>query len=508
MSLSIVQQPSTTYPVPKSERLFWSLQSDDFVINAGVKAEFSVEFQDYAEDPFGFVIVKGVGITTSDVEPFTVNTFKSEALGELTAVNFGAMLAINPNFKEFVIKVQGNKVTATRTSVGVEDPWSFVFGSLVVPPTLVQANGEPAAYATDFLFWDLYEGSTKIAGRNKGDFTPGTAPNGFCYIDFDQSYLFSRYEPKSNLTWWFEDNFYIDCQFRAYRVRQNIACQQTPQDGAANNYTLVQSLFQVEETEGFEIYSGDLPRKWITGNPMERVLPNNFFEVAGIWLHNDGTFREVNPFAIEMKVTLLDDTVELIGNFPNPVHKFWFVPTGTLNGSYIGLLELGVKKVEIQVFAYPEVGDRVPYSEVMTRTFSGVNDDCKKQVVFLGDRGSFDTFFIGEELRERQDVEGGTRDLARSRNYEDQLKEFRRESYVSSVDWVKTYKSEPLNGWNLEFVKQLQRSPQVYRIVNNDEGYLLEQVRMTKGSFLNVDAEGLPVLEFEFFKATDVKFHK
>jgi hypothetical protein len=46
MSLSIVQQPSTANPVPKSERLFWSLQSDDFVINPGTKAEFSLEFQD------------------------------------------------------------------------------------------------------------------------------------------------------------------------------------------------------------------------------------------------------------------------------------------------------------------------------------------------------------------------------------------------------------------------------------------------------------------------------
>lgn len=508
MSLSIIQQPSTANPIPKSEPLFWYLQSDDFVTSEGVKAEFSVEFQDYEETPFIFCIVKGVGFTTSDVAPFTVDTFKSEAIGALTAVNFGAMLAINPNFADFVIKVQGAKVTVTSTKAGTLSPWSFVFGSFVVPPTVVQANGVAAVYAQDFVFWDLYEGSTRIVGRNKNDFTPGTAPNGFCSIEFDQYFLFSRYEPKTNLVWWPEDNFWIDCQFRAYRTRQNIVCQQTAQDGAFGNYTLVNSLFQVEETVGFEIYSGDLPRKWITGNPIERVLPNNFFEIVGIWLENRGEWREINPFAIEMKVTLMDDTVELIGNFPNPAHKFWFVPTGTLNGSYIGLLELGIKKVEVQVFAYPEVGERVAYSEVLTRTFSNVNDDCKKQVIFLGDRGSFDTFLIGEELRDRQEVEGLSRDLARTRSFEDQVRQLRTETSIRSVNLAKTYRSEPINGWNIDFVKQLERSPQVYRIIENEEGYLLEQVRMAKGSFVNVDTDGLPVLEFEFFKATDMKFHK
>lgn len=506
-SLSIIEQPSTGFPTPKSELLNWKIQNEDYVVTQGAKATFSISFDDFAEGSGLPVSVKGVVFATDDAQAFTDTAFRSEALGALTAVNFGAMLALNAEFVDFVIKVVNNTVTVTSTIEGEYDDFNFIFGTFVIPPVITSANGSTHSNKNEFLVWNLYEGANLITGAKRVDFYPN-GTNGEARINFDPAYLFSEYQPKLSLIAWPEDKFWIDIQFRAILKAQNINCQQETKQGISANYTIVNSIFQLKENDSFDNYQGAVA-KWVTGNPLERKLKNNVFEVAGIWLHNDGTLRSVNPFGIEFKITLPGDVVEYVGSFPNPANKFWIVPIGTLNGSYTGLLEFKPLKVEIQVFGYlAGTGERVEYSEKLVRTFHYQDCDCEENFIYLGDRGCFDTVSFGELRAAKQTVEGTGRSYPVPLNYPDHVRGLKKIDAIQSVTHSEDFLSDPLNEWNLDMIKQLERSPQVYRIVKIGDQYKIERIRTSKATFTNFDFEGGARVTLEVIEAIDAKFHK
>lgn len=506
-SLSIIEQPSTGVPTPKSELLNWKIQNVGYVVTQGAKATFSITFADFEEGAGLPVSVKGIVFATDNAQPFTDTFFKSEADGALTALNFGAMLALNAGFVNFVIKVVNKTVTVTSTIEGQYDNFTFLFSTFTTPPSITSANGSTHTNKNEFLVWNLYEGSSLIAGSKRVDFYP-SGTNGETRINFDPAYLFSEYQPKLSLVAWYEDRFWIDVQFRAILKAQNVNCQQETKQGISADYTIVNSIFQLKENDSFENYEGAVV-KWVTGNPIERKLKNNVFEVAGIWLKNDGTYRTVNPFVIEFKVTLPGDVVEFIGSFPNPAHKFWIVPTGTLNGSYTGFFDLKPEKVEIQIFGYlADGGVKVPYSEKMVRTFYYQDCDCEENFIYLGDRGCFDTVHFGELRSAKQTVEGNGRSYPVPLNYPDHVRGLKNVDAIQSVTHSEEFLSDPINEWNLDMIKQLERSPQVYRIVKIGDQYKIERVRTNKATFTNFDFEGGARITLEVTEAIEGKFHK
>lgn len=514
MSFTITSQPSDTVPQPKSKYLEWLLGTTDFLNSADGFATFTVTFVDGAEADALEVIVVDSLFTTDSAEPYTALTYHHEAAKEDTAANFAGMLSINPDFLDWVVSYAGAVVTATRSKPGALSPFTFVFSALTNPPSVSSTNGTTESRKSKFVIWDLYADSTRIVGRKSAAIDP-SGVNGVCSIKFDPSFLFSTYEPKTDLLFWAEDKFYLDILFKAALVNQNSICQQDVEEVVQGDvFTLVNSIFQPTDQLGFEPYtgSGDPLVKWVTGNPLRRYLCNDFFELAGIYLVNDGSWRTADPFLIEFTIHIGETTETVAASPDTDAHRFFFVPTGTLNGSYSGLLETA-DSVDIQVFAYTDGDVKTPYSEKMTRTFSHMDCDCKEVIIYLGDLGSFDSIRFGELRALNQAVTASTRIFEPGgRDYEDQIQDVARVDTITDAQNELVYISEPINELNRGMFEQLQRSPQIYRIkqVIGESGYVskLERLQMTRGNFVNMNRGGDKRFEGVFKSASGTRWHK
>jgi len=520
MSFTITQQPSDTVPQPKSKFLEWLLSTTDFLNSADAYATFTITFVNGAEANGLTVQVLGNSFTTASAQPFTASTYHHEAVKEDTAENFANMLSIAPGFLDWIVTYSGAVVTVTNSRPGVVSPFTFNFTPLVIEPTVSSTNGTLESRKSKFVAWDLYTGSDRIVGRKSAAIDP-SGVNGVCSIKFDASFLFNTYEPKTNTVFWFEDKFYMDILFRASLINQNSICQQDIEEVAQSDvFTLVNSIFQPTDQFGFAPYTsdpsddgpGDPLVKWVTGNPLRRYLCNDFFELAGIYLVNDGAWRDVNPFLIQFTIHIGETTETIAASPSTNTHKFFFVPTGTLNGSYSALLD-SADSVDIQVFAYTDGDVKTPYSEKLVRTFSHMDCDCKEVIIYLGDLGSFDSIRFGELRQLNQGVTAGTRIFEPGgRDYEDQIQDVARVDVVSDVQNELVYISEPINELNRGMFEQLQRSPQIYRIkqVETTSGTVskLERLQMTRGNFVNMNRGGDKRFEGVFKSASGTKFHK
>lgn len=520
MSFIITQQPSSTVPQPKSKYLEWLLSTTDFLNSADGFATFTLTFTAGAEADALEVIVVDSLFTTDSAEPYTATTYEHEANEVHTARNFANMLSISPDFVDWVVVHNDGQVVATRTKPGALDPFTFSFISLNNPPTVSSTNGTTESRKSKFVAWDLYADTTKIVGRKQSAIAPDGV-NGVCSIKFDPAFLFTAYEPKTDLLFWAEDGFYLDILFRAALINQNSICQQEIEAIAQGNiFTLVNSIFQPTDQFGFAPYTSDVGDvgpgdplvKWVTGNPTRRYLCNDFFELAGIYLVNDGSWRDVDPFLIEFTIHI-GETTETVASFADtPAHRFFFVPIGTLNGSYTGLLELA-DSVDIQVFAYTDGNVKTPYSEKLVRTFSHQDCDCKEIIIYLGDLGSFDSIRFGELRALNQGVTASTRIFEPGgRDYEDQIQDVARVDTITDAQNELVYISEPINELNRSMFEQLQRSPQIYRIkqVETSSGTVskLERLQMTRGNFVNMNRGGDKRFEAVFKSASGTKWHK
>ena len=514
MSFTITQQPSDTVPQPKSKYLEWLLGTTDFLNSADTFATFTVTFVDGAEADALEVIVVDSLFTTDSAEPYTALTYHHEAAKEDAAANFAGMLSINPDFLDWVVTYAGAVVTATRSKPGALDPFTFVFSALTNPPTVSSTNGTTESRKSKFVIWDLYADSTRIVGRKSAAIDP-SGVNGVCSIKFDPAFLFSTYEPKTNIIFWAEDNFYLDILFKAALINQNSICQQDVEEVVQGDlFTLVNSIFQPADQLGFEPYtgSGDPLVKWVTGNPLRRYLCNDFFELTGIYLVNDGSWRAVDPFLIQFTIHIGETTETVAAYADTPAHRFFFVPIGTLNGSYTGLLEVA-DSVDIQVFAYTDADVKTAYSEKLVRTFSHQDCDCKEIIIYLGDLGSFDSIRFGELRALNQGVTASTRIFEPGgRDYEDQIQDVARVDTITDAQNELVYISEPINELNRGMFEQLQRSPQIYRIkqVETDSGTVskLERLQMTRGNFVNMNRGGDKRFEGVFKSASGTKWHR
>ena len=227
---------------------------------------------------------------------------------------------------------------------------------------------------------------------------------------------------------------------------------------------------------------------------------------------NDGAWRDVNPFLIEFAIHIGETTETIAASPSTNTHRFFFVPIGTLNGSYSALLD-SADSVDIQVFAYTDGDVKTPYSEKLVRTFSHMDCDCKEVIIYLGDFGSFDSIRFGELRQLNQSVTAGTRIFEPGgRDYEDQIQDVARVDVVSDVQNELVYISEPINELNRGMFEQLQRSPQIYRIkqVETTSGPVskLERLQMTRGNFVNMNRGGDKRFEGVFKSASGTKFHK
>lgn len=520
MSFTILSQPSDTVPQPKSNYLAWLLQTTDFLNSADTYATFTLTFDDGAEADDLEVIVVNSLFTTDSATPYTAITYHHEANKTHTARNFANMLGINKDFLDWVVVHNDGQVIATRTKPGPLDPFTFSFISLVNPPSVSSTNGTTESRKSKFVAWDLYADTMRVVGRKAAAIYP-FGMNGLCSIKFDSAFLFGTYEPKTDLIFWAEDGFYMDILFKAALINQNSICQQSVEEVVQGDvFTLVNSVFQVYDERGFAPYTSDVGDvvpgdplvKWVTGNPLRRYLCNDFFELAGIYLVNDGAWRTADPFLIEFTIHI-GETTETVAAVPDTdAHRFFFVPTGTLNGSYTGLLEFA-DSVDIQVFAYTEEDVKTPYSEKMVRTFSHQDCDCKEVIIYLGDLGSFDSIRFGELRQLNQGVSAGTRIFEPGgRDYEDQVQDVTRVDAISDVQNELVYISEPINDLNRGMYEQLQRSPQIYRIkqVETDSGTVskLERLQMTRGNFVNMNRGGDKRFEAVFKSASGTKWHK
>lgn len=520
MSFTILSQPSDTVPQPKSNYLSWLLQTTDFLNSADGFATFTLTFVDGAEADALEVIVVDSLFTTDSAEPYTALTYHHEAAKEDTAANFAGMLSINPDFLDWVVVHNGDEVVVTRTKPGPLDPFTFVFSALTNPPSVSSTNGTTESRKSKFGIWDLYADTTRVVGRKAAGIYP-FGMNGLCSIKFDPAFLFSTYEPKTDLIFWAEDKFYLDILFKAALINQNSICQQDVEEVVKGDvFTLVNSIFQPTDQLGFAPYTSDVGDdgpgdplvKWVTGNPLRRYLCNDFFELAGIYLVNDGSWRTADPFLVEFKI-YVGETIETIASSPDTnAHRFFLVPTGTLNGSYVGLLDLA-DKVEIQVFAYTDGDVKTPYSEKLTRTFSHQDCDCKEVIIYLGDLGSFDSIRFGELRALNQAVTASTRIFEPGgRDYEDQIQDVARVDTITDAQNELVYISEPINELNRGMFEQLQRSPQIYRIkqVETDSGTVskLERLQMNRGNFVNMNRGGDKRFEAVFKSASGTKWHK
>jgi len=514
MSFTITQQPSDIIPQPKSKYLDWSLTTTDFLNSPDAYATFSITFVNGAEADGLAVTIVNTFFTTDSAEPFTVDTYEHETNKTHTARNFANMLSINPDFIDWVVVHNDGQVIATRTKPGVVSPFTFSFVSFAVIPTVVSSNGTLESRKSKFVTWDLYNENTRVVGRKQSAIDP-SGTDGVCNISFDSAFLFNGYEPKTNTTIWAEDNFFFDLLFRAALINQNSICQQDVEEIAQGDiFTVVNSVFQPTDELNFEPYtgSGDPLIKWVTGNPARRQLTNDFFELVGIYLVNDGTWRTTNPFSIQFLITRASGS-ELVTVTPStPSGRFFFVPIGTLNGSYASSFD-DIISVEIQVFAYTPSNVLTAYSQILTRTFSHTESDCKEVIVYLGDLGSFDSIRFGELRQLNQGVTAGTRIFEPGgRDYEDQIKGVSNVDVISDVQNEMVYISEPINELNRSMYEQLQRSPQIYRIkqVLGESGYVnkLEQLQMTRGNFVNMNRGGDKRFEAVLKSASGTKFHK
>lgn len=514
MSFTITQQPSDTVPQPKSKYLEWLLGTTDFLNSADGFATYTLTFVDGAEADALEVIVVNSLFTTDSAEPYTALTYEHEANKVHTARNFANMLSINPDFLDWVVVHNDGEVVATRTKPGPLDPFTFVFSALTNPPTVSSTNGTTESRKSKFVIWDLYADSTRIVGRKSAAIDP-SGVNGVCSIKFDPAFLFNAYEPKTDLIFWAEDKFYLDILFKAALINQNSICQQDVEEVVQGDvFTLVNSIFQPTDQLGFEPYtgSGDPLVKWVTGNPLRRYLCNDFFELAGIYLVNDGSWRTADPFLIEFTIHIGETTETVAASPDTDAHRFFFVPTGTLNGSYSGLLETA-DSVDIQVFAYTDGDVKTPYSEKLVRTFSHQDCDCKEVIIYLGDLGSFDSIRFGELRALNQAVTASTRIFEPGgRDYEDQIQDVARVDTITDAQNELVYISEPINELNRGMFEQLQRSPQIYRIkqVIGESGYVskLERLQMTRGNFVNMNRGGEKRFEAVLKSASGTKWHK
>ena len=520
MSFTITQQPSDTVPQPKSKYLEWLLGTTDFLNSADAFATFTLTFVDGAEADALEVIVVDSLFTTDSAEPYTALTYHHEAAKEDTAANFAGMLSINPDFLDWVITYAGAVVTATKSKSSGLSPFTFVFSALTNPPTVSNTNGTTESRKSKFVIWDLYADSTRIVGRKSAAIDP-SGVNGVCSIKFDPGFLFSTYEPKTDLIFWAEDKFYLDILFKAALINQNSICQQDVEEVVQGDlFTLVNSIFQPVDQLGFTPYTSDVGDdgpgdplvKWVTGNPLRRYLCNDFFELAGIYLVNDGSWRTADPFLIEFTIHI-GETAETVAASPDTdAHRFFFVPIGTLNGSYTGLLDTA-DSVDIQVFAYTDGDVKTPYSEKLVRTFSHQDCDCKEVIIYLGDLGSFDSIRFGELRALNQGVTASTRIFEPGgRDYEDQIQDVARVDTITDAQNELVYISEPINELNRGMFEQLQRSPQIYRIkqVETSSGTVskLERLQMTRGNFVNMNRGGDKRFEGVFKSASGTRWHK
>lgn len=520
MSFTITQQPSDTVPQPKSKYLEWLLGTTDFLNSADGFATFTITFDPGAEADALEVIVVNTLFTTDSAEPYTATTYEHEADEVHTARNFANMLSINPDFLDWVVVHNDGQVVATRSKPGTLSPFTFVFSALTNPPTVSSTNGTTESRKSKFVIWDLYADATRIVGRKSAAIDP-SGVNGVCSIKFDPAFLFSAYEPKTNIIFWAEDNFYLDILFKAALINQNSICQQDVEEVVQGDlFTLVNSIFQPTDQLGFAPYAsdpsddgpGDPLVKWVTGNPARRYLCNDFFELAGIYLVNDGSWRAVDPFLIQFTIHIGETTETIAASPDTDTHRFFFVPTGTLNGSYTGLLEVA-DSVDIQVFAYTDADEKTAYSEKLVRTFSHQDCDCKEVIIYLGDLGSFDSIRFGELRALNQGVTASTRIFEPGgRDYEDQIQDVARVDTITDAQNELVYISEPINELNRGMFEQLQRSPQIYRIkqVETDSGTVskLERLQMTRGNFVNMNMGGDKRFEAVFKSASGTRWHK
>jgi len=520
MSFTITQQPADTVPQPKSKYLEWLLGTTDFLNSADAFATFTLTFVDGAEADAIEVIVVDSLFTTDSAFPFTALTYHHEAAKEDTAANFAGMLSINPDFLDWVITHAGGVVTATRSKPGALSPFTFVFNALTNPPSVSSTNGTTESRKSKFVIWDLYADSTRIVGRKSAAIDP-SGVNGVCSIKFDPAFLFNTYEPKTDLLFWAEDKFYMDILFKAALINQNSICQQDVEGVVQGDlFTLVNSIFQPVDQLGFAPYTsdpsdigpGDPLVKWVTGNPLRRYLCNDFFELAGIYLVNDGAWRTANPFLIEFTIHIGETTETIAASPDTDAHRFFFVPIGTLNGSYTGLLDTA-DSVDIQVFAYTDGDVKTAYSEKLVRTFSHQDCDCKEVIIYLGDLGSFDSIRFGELRALNQGVAAATRIFEPGgRDYEDQIQDVVKVDTITDAQNELVYISEPINELNRGMFEQLQRSPQIYRIkqVETTSGTVskLERLQMTRGNFVNMNRGGDKRFEGVFKSASGTRWHK
>lgn len=520
MSFTITQQPSDTVPQPKSKYLEWLLGTTDFLNSADTYATFTVTFVDGAEADALVIQVLGNSFTTESAQPFTLDSYHHEAVKEDTAANFAGMLSIAPAFLDWIITYAGGVVTGTNSKPGAVSSFTFNFTALVVEPTVGSTNGTLESRKSKFVIWDLYAGTDRIVGRKSAAIDP-SGVNGVCSIKFDPAFLFSTYEPKTDIIFWAEDNFYLDILFKAALINQNSICQQDVEEVVQGDiFTLVNSVFQPTDQLGFAPYTSDLGDigpgdplvKWVTGNPLRRYLCNGFFELAGIYLVNDGAWRTENPFLIEFTIHIGETTETIAASPDTDAHRFFFVPIGTLNGSYSALLDTA-DSVDIQVFAYTDGDLKTPYSEKIVRTFSYQDCDCKEVIIYLGDLGSFDSIRFGELRALNQGVTASTRIFEPGgRDYEDQIQDVARVDTITDAQNELVYISEPINELNRGMFEQLQRSPQIYRIkrVETTSGTVskLERLQMTRGNFVNMNRGGDKRFEGVFRSASGTKWHK
>jgi len=470
---------------------------------------FSVAFADFAEDGTQLLNLLTTVFTVDNAQPFTTTSFRSEASGAQTAINFANMIMSNPDFINYVVDIDGDTATVTAVKPGAIEIGDFVFTPVgfVSSPVITSTNGSKAVRTGRFLVYDIYQGAKKIAGRNSVNFLPDGL-NGKATIFFEQGFLFPGYEPRLSLLPWAEKNFYLEVLWKAALVTQNSICQQEPIESTWSNYTLVSSIFQAKDSNLFLNYS-TYPVKWITGNPLERTLCKDVFEVAGIWLENDGTFRDVNPFRVEFKVVLIDGSIEMLATFLNPnTSKFWFVPTGTLNGVYSGLVDAGINYVEIKIIGYLPDNSPTNYSEVLKRYVSDKFCDCKLNLIYLGDLGSFDTLGFGEHQRARQSVGVANRIFGQDIYLTDQVPGQRQIDIVNSADLSDIYKSRVIGEAEQRRFEELQRSTQIYRVVEIEGEFLLEKLGVKRGDFTNADQSGGASFELEVSPTALVKFHQ
>lgn len=514
MSFAITQQPSYLVPQAKSKHLEWLLQTTSFLNTADSFATFQITFVDGADSDGKTVSLLGINFTTNSATNYSATTYKHAASKTDTAKNFAGMLSSNSNFLDWVVVSSNDTVTVTRSKSGAVASFTFVFSALTNPPTLTSANGTTESRKSKFVVWDLYANNAKIVGRKSAAFD-ASGTNGICSIKFDPAFLFTPYEPKTNAIFWYEDKFYMDILFKAAMINQNVICQQEIEEVVQGTvFTLTNSVFQPYDQFGFQPYTGtgEPLVKWVTGNPSRRNLCNNFFELAGIYLVNDGTWRTSSPFLIQFTIHI-GETTEVIAASPSVTnHRFFFVPIGTMNGSYSALVE-NADSVEIQVFAYTPGHIKTEYSEKLVRTFSKQDCDCKEVIIYMGDTGSFDSVRFGELRQLNQAVTAGTRIFEPGgRDYEDQIQDVSQMDAVGEVQNELVYISEIVTDANRSMYEQLQRSPQIYRIkqVVGEAGYVnkLERLQLNRGNFVNMNRGGEKKFEATFKSASGSKWHR